>query len=122
VCAINPTTTAQSSWFFFFLFLQTAFSTGARGHTDKRTPPLISLNATHNSSVVKVYAVTAQPHHFLPWTHKPQREGSGSGFAIAGRQILTNAHVIADQTLVMVRKHGSPAKFLARVAHVAHDW
>jgi hypothetical protein len=27
-----------------------------------------------------------------------------------------------DSTLVMVRKHSSATKFLARVEHVAHDW
>ena len=64
----------------------------------------------------------AAPHYFLPWTHKPQREGTGSGFAIDGQRILTNAHVVADQTLVTVRKHGSPTKYVARVQHVGHDW
>lgn len=30
--------------------------------------------------------------------------------------------MVADQTLVMVRKHGSATKYVARVQHVAHDW
>ena len=40
---------------------------------------------------------------------------------IKGKRILTNAHVVADQSLVMVRKHGDPNKYIAEVAHVAHD-
>jgi hypothetical protein len=34
---------------------------------------------------------------------------------------MTNAHVVADQSLVMVRKHGSAIKFIAEVEHVGHD-
>ena len=39
------------------------------------------------------------------------------GFVISGHRILTNAHVVADHTFVLVRKHGSPKKFLAKVIH-----
>lgn len=35
--------------------------------------------------------------------------------------IMTNAHVVADQSLVMVRKHGSAVKYIAEVEHVGHD-
>lgn len=35
--------------------------------------------------------------------------------------ILTNAHVVADHTFVLVRKHGSPTKYRARVHAVGHD-
>jgi S1-C subfamily serine protease len=46
---------------------------------------------------------------------KPSREVTGSGFAIGGRRILTNAHVVANATFVTVRKFGSPLKIPARV-------
>ena len=36
-------------------------------------------------SVVKVYATVSPPNYFLPWTKKPQRDGTGSGFTIAGK-------------------------------------
>lgn len=104
----------------------------------------------------KIYATSSPPNFFLPWTRKPQRDSTGSGFVIEGgaadghslfcfiysrtahvgpgsqlpptvplwtvvpgvadlvcargylaaagdRRILTNAHCVADQTLVMVR-------------------
>ena len=35
---------------------------------------------------------------------------------------MTNAHVVADQSLVMVRKHGSAVKYIAEVEHVGHAW
>lgn len=43
------------------------------------------------------------------------------GFVIPGKKILTNAHVVADQTFVLVRKHGSPTKYRARVKAVGHE-
>lgn len=43
------------------------------------------------------------------------------GFVISGRRILTNAHVVADHTFVLVRKHGSPAKHRAHVQAVGHE-
>ncbi|KAH9291579.1 hypothetical protein KI387_043232, partial [Taxus chinensis] len=72
-------------------------------------------------AVVKVFTVTSSPNYFLPWQNKPQRELTGSGFVISGRRILTNAHVVADQTFVLVRKHGSPTKYRAEVQAVGHE-
>lgn len=44
-----------------------------------------------------------------------------TGFVISGRRILTNAHVVADHTFVLVRKHGSPTKYRAHVQAVGHE-
>ncbi|CAI5462325.1 unnamed protein product [Closterium sp. Yama58-4] len=66
-------------------------------------------------SVVKVFAVGSSPNYRLPWQNKPQREVTGSGFVIMGRRILTSAHIVADQAFVLVRKHGSPKKYLAQI-------
>jgi S1-C subfamily serine protease len=35
--------------------------------------------------------------------------------------VLTNAHVVSDQTFVQVRRHGSSVKYQARVYAVGHD-
>lgn len=43
------------------------------------------------------------------------------GFFLKDRRILTNAHVVADYTFVMVRKHGSPTKYRAEVKAVGHE-
>ncbi|XP_047969771.1 protease Do-like 10, mitochondrial [Salvia hispanica] len=72
-------------------------------------------------SVVKIFTVASSPSYFLPWQNKSQRESMGSGFVISGRRILTNAHVVADHTFVLVRKHGSPAKYRALVQAVGHE-
>ncbi|GAB4835326.1 Protease Do-like 10, mitochondrial [Ancistrocladus abbreviatus] len=72
-------------------------------------------------SVVKIFTVSSSPHYFLPWQNKSQRETMGSGFVITGRRILTNAHVVADHTFVLIRKHGSPTKYRAEVHAVGHE-
>ena len=45
----------------------------------------------------------------------------GAGFVIPGKGILTNAHVVADYSFVLVRKHGSPTKYKAEVKAVGHE-
>ncbi|KAG5549467.1 hypothetical protein RHGRI_014714 [Rhododendron griersonianum] len=45
----------------------------------------------------------------------------GSGFVVPGKRILPNAHVVADCTFVLVRKHGSPTKYRAEVQAVGHE-
>ncbi|KAJ8466287.1 hypothetical protein OPV22_028839 [Ensete ventricosum] len=72
-------------------------------------------------SVVKVFTVSSSPNYFLPWQNKAQRESMGSGFVIPGQRIVTNAHVVADHTFVLVRKHGSPTKYKAEIQAVGHE-
>ncbi|KAJ0082449.1 hypothetical protein Patl1_11913 [Pistacia atlantica] len=72
-------------------------------------------------SVVKVFTVSRSPNYFLPWQNKSQRETTGSGFVIHGKKILTNAHVVADHTFLMVKKHGGSTKYRARVEAVGHE-
>ncbi|CAL9199912.1 unnamed protein product [Musa hybrid cultivar] len=72
-------------------------------------------------SVVKVFTVSSSPNYFLPWQNKAQRESMGSGFVIPDRRIVTNAHVVADHTFVLVRKHGSPTKYKAEVQAIGHE-
>ncbi|KAG9160551.1 hypothetical protein Leryth_025482 [Lithospermum erythrorhizon] len=72
-------------------------------------------------SVVKIFTVTSSPNYSLPWQNKSQRETMGSGFVITGRRILTNAHVVADHTFVLVQKHGSPNKYRAEIQAIGHE-
>lgn len=72
-------------------------------------------------SVVKIFTVASSPNYSLPWQNKSQRESTGSGFVIPGKRILTNAHVVADHTFVLVRKHGSPTKHRATVHAIGHE-
>ncbi|WJX65205.1 Protease Do-like 10, mitochondrial [Trifolium repens] len=85
-------------------------------HTNNNTAVELAFN-----SVVKIFTVSCSPNYLLPWQNKSQRESMGSGFVIMGRKILTNAHVVADHSFVLVRKHGSPNKYRAQVKAVGHE-
>jgi hypothetical protein len=53
-----------------------------------------------------------------------QTKCTATGFVIdplGSRRILTNAHAVANQVAVKVRKHGSAQKFNARVLAVGHE-
>ena len=53
-----------------------------------------------------------------------QTKCTATGFVIeplGKRRILTNAHAVANQVQVKVRKHGSAQKYTARVLAVGHE-
>jgi S1-C subfamily serine protease len=72
-------------------------------------------------AVVKVYSTYNPANFHEPWQMQGQQSMQGSGFIIEGNRILTNAHVVAWQTFVQVRKSGQARKYTARVEHVAHE-
>jgi len=72
-------------------------------------------------SVIKIFAVRTEPNLSMPWQMKRQYSSTASGFAVAGKRIVTNAHAVAFQTSIRVRKHGCAEKFVARVIGVCHQ-
>jgi S1-C subfamily serine protease len=72
-------------------------------------------------SVVQIYTFSQQPLYDLPWRYDQVRRGSGSGFVIKGRRIMTNAHVVSWAKQILVRRHQDPRLFLARVEFIGHD-
>lgn len=77
-------------------------------------------NDTIKDSIVKIYTVVNKTDYFRPWNVYTVRIG-GSGCVIAGNRILTNAHVVADQTFVEVRRRGEAKRHRAKVLSVSHD-
>lgn len=71
--------------------------------------------------VVKIHATGARPSYIQPWQVLHQKSWTGTGFVIEGHQIMTNAHVVQDQTVLHVQKQENPKKFRAKVLVVAHD-
>ncbi len=55
-----------------------------------------------------------------PWNSSVQRS-SGSGSIISGNRILTNAHVVANETFLEVKKYGDTKRYQAKVLEVSHD-
>ncbi|CDJ46723.1 hypothetical protein EBH_0029460 [Eimeria brunetti] len=96
------------------------------GTADDLDSSALDLNSLC-SSVVKVYSDFTDPNYALPWQMQRQGSSTGSGFIVhpsAGggeRIILTNAHCVAWNNRLHLRKHGSPIKFPARVLAVAHE-
>ncbi len=71
-------------------------------------------------SIVKIYTVSKNPNYLEPWNSTTQRS-NGSGSIISGNRILTNAHVVANQTFLEVKKYGDTKRYQAKVLYVAHD-
>ena len=90
---------------------------------DEHFPPELAGFSSQEQyrAVVKVFNVHSTPNYLMPWTNKPHRDSTGSGFCIEGRRIITNAHVVADTTHCQVRKHGEAIKFTARVVGISHE-
>lgn len=85
------------------------------------SPTAASAEARVRDAVVKVYTTRQAPSYTDPWTRGTTESLTGSGCMIAGRLILTNAHVVSDRTFVAVRRNGDAEKREARVVHISHD-
>lgn len=80
--------------------------------------PLNAADAIRDS-VVKI-AVTQRPPNFLqPWTKSASQEASGTGFVIAGKRILTNAHVVQYASQIYVQPHQTADKLPATVLAIS---
>lgn len=83
------------------------------------------LTAAHSAPVagglVRIEVRSQEPDYRRPWTGGAMGGGSGSGFIIDGKRILTNAHVVSNARFLTVSREGDPAIYTARVLHVGHD-
>jgi S1-C subfamily serine protease len=76
---------------------------------------------TIRKSLVKIYTRTSVPDIRSPWQNRGMGATTGSGVIIGENQILTNAHVVANQVNVEVKREGAPRRYNARVLHVGHE-
>jgi S1-C subfamily serine protease len=83
--------------------------------------PTVGAQDGVNRAVVKIYTVSQSYDYGKPWQMADQESVSGSGCIIGGKRILTNAHVVGDQTFIQVRKAGDARKYTAEVEIVAHE-
>jgi S1-C subfamily serine protease len=70
--------------------------------------------------MVKIYSVQIEPYYYDPWSMNRPTFSSGSGCVIEDRRILTNAHIVSDQSFLQVRRHGDSVKYTAKVIAVSH--
>ncbi|KAG8468491.1 hypothetical protein KFE25_013574 [Diacronema lutheri] len=102
-------------------------SAGARRALAARAPArALTLRAElPYTSIVKVFTSRSSPHYLAPWQNKPPADTGGSAFAIRDldgvKRLLTNAHIVADSTRIMVRRHGAADKYPARCISIGHE-
>lgn len=72
-------------------------------------------------AIVKIYTIVNTPDYYNPWSMRGTGGGTGSGAILKGRKILTNAHVVGNQTFIQVRRYGEPQRYTARVLSVSHE-
>ncbi|CAH9092399.1 unnamed protein product [Cuscuta epithymum] len=72
-------------------------------------------------AVVKVFCFHTEPNFSLPWQRKRQFSSSSTGFIVAGRRVLTNAHSVEHHTQVKLKKRGSDSKYLANVLAIGTE-
>jgi len=71
-------------------------------------------------AIVKIYTVSKVLNYQEPW-NSSMRSSTGSGAIIEGRRILTNAHVVANQTFIEVERYGQRKRYIAKVLFVSHQ-
>lgn len=71
-------------------------------------------------AIVKIYTTAKIANYQVPWSSSMQ-SSTGSGAIIEGGFILTNAHVVANQTFIEVQRYGQRKRYLATVYAVSHQ-
>jgi S1-C subfamily serine protease len=72
-------------------------------------------------SVVQIFTEYVEPNWAAPWIFDIPRRASGTGFLIDGNRIMTNAHVVAWTSQLVVRRYHDPKPYFAKVEFVGHD-
>jgi S1-C subfamily serine protease len=71
--------------------------------------------------IVRIEASTLTPDYRSPWNAGRPGGGTGTGWLIGKNRFMTNAHVVAHATRLLIRLPNDPRPYEARVVHVAHD-
>ena len=71
-------------------------------------------------SIVKIFTVSKTPNYVTPW-NSTTRRSHASGAIIKGNRILTNAHVVANETFIEVKRYGKTTRYEAEVEFVSHQ-
>ncbi|MFZ5572967.1 MAG: S1C family serine protease [Thermodesulfobacteriota bacterium] len=72
-------------------------------------------------AIVKIFTTVNIPDYYNPWRMFEAHAMRGSGAIISGHRILTNAHIIANQTFIQVRRYGQAKRYNARIVSVSHE-
>ena len=81
----------------------------------------VGLAADIDQAMVKIYTNSITYDYYIPWSTDALSESYGSGCVVEGNMILTNAHVVSNETYLQVRKEGDPRKYQASVVALSHE-
>lgn len=101
-----------------FLILITSFSPVCLADVPAS---VFSAPAKIEDSVIMISVVKQDLDYVTPWKQTSMSRGVGSGLVISGNRILTNAHNVADQKYIEVKKQDSAQRYPAIVEFVGHD-
>ena len=71
-------------------------------------------------SIVKIYTTAEKNSALAPW-NSDSESMIGTGFVIKGNRILTNAHVVEDNTFIELQRDGKPERYEAEVQALSHE-
>jgi S1-C subfamily serine protease len=96
--------------FFSFIVFQIVFQTA------------LASNKPFNpsASVVKIHVTSKSYSEEAPWSSDTSSY-IGSGFVIAGKRLVTNAHIIENNTFIEVQLNGDSKRYKASVVAVSHE-
>lgn len=77
--------------------------------------------AEPETSVIQIITSGQQPVWDAPWRFEAVQQGSGTGFLIKGKKIITNAHVVSWARQILVKRYQDPRLYLAKVQFIGHD-
>ncbi len=103
------------------LLLHLLFCNGVNAQDGEIIQENVSSDSLIKDAIVKIYTVYNTPDYMEPWRMEGARRTTGSGCMISGSRILTNAHVVANQTFIQVRRHGEAKRYNADVLNISHD-
>ncbi|MDA1274106.1 MAG: trypsin-like peptidase domain-containing protein [Verrucomicrobia bacterium] len=85
-------------------------------------PPKSQADTTEpEKSVIHIMCFSQEPVWDAPWRFTSVRRGTGSGFVIEGKRIMTNAHVVSWDRQILVKRYQDPRQYIATVEFIAHD-
>lgn len=83
--------------------------------------PGLEIPSFIKSSVIKIYVTIQSEDYLTPWQSGRIESGTGSGFVIKNKRILTNAHIVSNARYIQVQKDGDSTFYQARVSYYGHD-
>jgi len=72
-------------------------------------------------SLVQIRAKIKEYNYKAPWQPPSLKLCRGSGFILADRKIITNAHIVSGEVFIEVRVADSPNWYPAKIENIGHD-